>query len=264
MVFVFPGNLYAQEIIDPIENDNNNKNKNKDWGFKISPYAWLAGQATDVEGEKIRQSFQDLTSLTNFGFQLAASVRYKRFVLSSDGTIAQLGTNITEGPLRVKMNINQIILDTKIGYLIFSDIDYGKVNEVIRGWSIEGNIGAKYWKNDVTVDYAIYFGDTEIDSGSFTEPQEWTDLMIGIRSKIYLNKRVLLGIAGDIGGFGIGNASKFSWDFTFVNTFKVLDFLDVTAGYRTFKYRRVDGEGDTEIETKVTAFGPMLGVSFVF
>ena len=66
------------------------------------------------------------------------------------------------------------------------------IRTVTIGWSIEGNIGAKYWKNDVNVDYAIYIGDTEIDSGSFNEPQEWTDLMIGIRSKIYLNKSIRL------------------------------------------------------------------------
>ena len=35
-------------------------NERKEWGFSISPYAWLAGQATDVGGEKIRQSFNDL------------------------------------------------------------------------------------------------------------------------------------------------------------------------------------------------------------
>jgi hypothetical protein len=49
--------------------------------FILSPYAWLAGQATDVGGEKIRQSFNDVASLTNFGFQLNASIWYKKWIL---------------------------------------------------------------------------------------------------------------------------------------------------------------------------------------
>ncbi len=65
-------------------------------------------------------------------------------------------------------------------------------------------------------------------------------------------------------GFGIGNSSKISWDFTYVNTFKVSDLISITAGYRTFKYTREDGEGDEKLETTVNAFGPLLGVSFVF
>ena len=35
----------------------------KDWGFSITPYALFASQSTDVGGEKIRQSFNDLASV---------------------------------------------------------------------------------------------------------------------------------------------------------------------------------------------------------
>jgi hypothetical protein len=79
----------AQDKTD-IEDDYQAKEDN--WRFIISPYALLAGQATDVGGEKIRQSFNDLTSLTNFGFQLYTVIMYKKWLLSADGTYANLGS----------------------------------------------------------------------------------------------------------------------------------------------------------------------------
>jgi len=249
---------------DDMTIEDDYENPKSDWRFIISPYGWLAGQATDVGGEKIRQSFNDLVSMTNFGFQLNATVMYKDFLFTADGTYANLGSNLVEGPLTVDLDIKQYMLDLKLGYLVYSDISFDEDN-VIRGWAIEVNAGAKYWKNDVVVDYKIQINDPPpLIEGGIVEPQLWWDLMVGSKARIFLSKYVLLGIAGDIGGFGIGNSSKLSWDFTYVNTFKVSNLISVTAGYRTFKYNREDGEGDEKLETTVHAFGPLLGVSFVF
>jgi hypothetical protein len=75
---------------------------------------------------------------------------------------------------------------------------------------------------------------------------------------------VLLGLSLSGGGFGIGNASKYSWDFVYTNTFKVSKLILVTAGFRSFLYKREDGEGAEEVDTKVHVLGPLIGVSFVF
>lgn len=261
IVLLLSSTLYSQDKMS-IEYDY--ENPKSDWRFIISPYAWLAGQATDVGGEQLRQSFNDLASLTNFGFQLNATVMYKNFIFTSDGTYANLGGNLLEGPLTVDLDIKQYMLDLKLGYLIVSDLDLDE-NDVIMGWALEINIGAKYWKNDVTLDYNVQINNPPpLVEGSIKEPQAWWDLMLGVKSRIFLSESVLLGITGNIGGFGIGNSSKLSWDFTYANTFKVSNLISVTAGYRAFKYNREDGEGDERLETTVHAFGPMLGVSFVF
>lgn len=44
---------------------------------------------------------------------------------------------------------------------------------------------------------------TTLIEGGIVEPQFWWDLMIGTKARIFLSKYVLLGISGDIGGFGI-------------------------------------------------------------
>ena len=79
-----------------------------------------------------------------------------------------------------------------------------------------------------------------------------------------MSRSVLLSVAANGGGFGLGDSFKFSYDFAYLNTFKVSNLISVTAGYRTFRYTREDGVGDDLLETKVSAFGPLLGASFVF
>ena len=235
------------------------KKERKNWTFKLAPYAWLAGTATDVGGEKIRQSFNDLSSLTNFGMQIIAQVKYKKWSLSSNLTYAKLGDIIEQSIFEIDFGIDQIILDTKLGYTLIDKIDFG--DDIIRGWAMDATIGGIYWVNDVTliVDSSIPLPGFPIH---INDKQKWTDLVIGTNFKIILSKSVLLGLSANIGGFGIGNSSDLYYDLTFVNTFKVTKLITVTAGYKTFYYKRIDGTGEDELKTQVKTFGPMLGVAF--
>ncbi|MCG8581473.1 MAG: hypothetical protein MI866_16230 [Bacteroidales bacterium] len=234
----------------------------KKWSLAISPYAWLAGNATDVGGEKLRQSFNDLSSLTNFGFQMATNARYKRFTATVDWTYAHLASSIDNSALTVDANVYQWIVDNKLGYIVYDNIKYNEDN-VIAGWSIEANIGGKYWLNDIDVDYTLLIFENFPINGNIKEKQDWWDLMLGLKSKFILSKSVLLSVSGDVGGFGIGNSSDFTWDFTYANTFKVSNLVLVSAGYRSFRYKRTEGSGENEVKTKVHAYGPFIGVSFV-
>lgn len=259
VLLVFVVNIsFAQNT----KSDFQEVSERKDWSFSFSPYAWLAGNATDVGGEKLRQSFNDLSSLTNFGFQMATNARYKRFTATLDWTYAHLGTKFTNTALEVDAHVYQWIVDPKLGYIVYDKINYNE-NNVIAGWSLEANIGAKYWVNDIDVDYTILIFDKFPIEGNIGEKQDWWDLMLGLKSNFILSKSVLLSVAGDVGGFGIANSSKFAWDFTYANTFKVSELIMVTAGYRSFRYKRIDGTGADEVKTKVHAYGPFIGVSFV-
>jgi hypothetical protein len=258
IVVILAYSSFAQDT----DSDFKKVNDRKDWGFSISPYVWLAGNATDVGGEKLRQSFNDLASLTNFGFQMATTARYKRFTATLDWTYAHLGAELGNDALIVDAHIYQWIVDPKLGYIFYDKIDYNE-KSVIAGWSMEANIGAKYWVNDINVDYSFLILDKIPIDGSIGEKQGWWDLMLGLKTKFVLSKFVLLSVGADVGGFGIGNSSKFAWDFVYSNTFKVSKLLMVSAGYRSFRYNRVDGVGEDVLKTKVNAYGPFIGVSFV-
>ena len=262
LVLLLAGFAFADEN-DNIEKDY--ETKGNDWRFIVSPYALLASQATDVGGEQIRQSFNDLASMTNFGFQLVTNVMYKDWALTADGTYANLGAKSEEGLFQVDLDIKQYMLDLRLGYLVLSRIDHGDDSGVVRGWALEVNAGAKYWENDVTLDYRVMVGNPPpvVEDRTGTK-QSWWDPMVGVKSRIILSRSVLLGLSLSGGGFGIGNASKSSWDFVYTNTFKVSKLILVTAGFRSFRYKREDGEGAEALETKVSVLGPLVGVSFVF
>ena len=75
LLIISVGGALGQEAAR-IEGDYEAKENN--WRFIVSPYALLASQATDVGGQQLRQSFNDLSSMTNFGFQLVTNVMYKK------------------------------------------------------------------------------------------------------------------------------------------------------------------------------------------
>ena len=247
-----------------VTNQNfNEEGDKKDWSYSFTPYALLASQSTRVGGEQISQSFGELSSLTNAGFQFIASVRYKKFGLSVDGTFANLGTTTAEGALDLEVEVEQKIYDIVGSYSVYGTFEMDE-NRVIDGWSIDILGGAKYWSNGVLIDYSFSVGDTPIFEDTIEQPQDWWDLMIGVRTTISLSKRVLLSSWLKFGGFGIGNSAKIAHDFVYLNAFRVSKLITINAGFRNFRYRRVDGEGDAELETKVNVLGPFLGLSFIF
>lgn len=259
--------LFAQEIGKKYQKVD----EMDDWGFIVTPYALLASQSTDVGGEQLRQSFGDLSSLTNAGFQVIAAARYKKYVLSFDGTFATLGSDFSSsGTLlstNIDLSIKQRILDLKLSYLIYDNFEM-KNHEVIKGWSIALAGGGKYWSNNVNIDSKLTlhkpFQDDEVIENNLILPQDWWDLMVGAKTKFVLNDKVILAINLNVGGFGIANSSKFAYDFTYANNFRVLDWMSVNAGFRNFHYKRVDEEGTTdEFTTSVNVLGPFLGVSFI-
>jgi hypothetical protein len=268
LISVFLGILSANgQTIDSIYQSSDKMN---DWGFVLTPYALLAAQSTGVDGTELRSSFSDLSSMTSAGFQLIAAIRYKRLLMLFDGTFATLGENLEQGPLKIDYRIDQKIIDLSMGYIVYDNFEFSE-SKPIKGWKLEADIGAKYWANDLTIDDALtvnfpLLGIDTVLSNSTSLPQNWWDLMIGLKSQFILNDRVNLGIGLKVGGFGIGNSSTFSYNFTYVNNFRVLDWLSVNVGFRNFYYKRKDPDisGNGTIETTVNVLGPILGVSFIF
>ncbi|TNF71633.1 MAG: hypothetical protein EP302_06365, partial [Bacteroidetes bacterium] len=169
----------------------NQEQDRKDWSFSITPYALLASQSTNVGGTRITQSFGELSSLTDAGFQLIAAVRYRRFGLAMDGTWASLGSESEQGPLVLDISVKQKILDFRGSYILYETFQM-EDNRVIDGWSLEVLGGAKYWSNDLTIDYEVIVLDRPVAEGSINEPQDWWDMMLGVRTTISLAPKVLL------------------------------------------------------------------------
>ncbi len=262
LLFGLAKNSTGQEITNA---GKDTADRHYDWRFLITPYAMLASQATDVGSTKLRQSFGDLSSLTNFGIQLATTVNYKNWIFTSDITYAYLTKQAASGPLNINIDIKQLMLDLRLGYFVVNRLNYKNKKHTLQGWVLEVNAGAKYWQNKLTLNYDFTLENPLPDlEGKIDENQDWWDPMVGARSRVILNRVVSLGMYLSYGGFGIGNSSKYSWDFLYSNSFVVSKLLMINTGFRAFKYKRIDPGNDGDVVTKVTVVGPLLGVTFYF
>jgi hypothetical protein len=101
------------------------------------------------------------------------------------------------------------------------------------------------------------FGGTDIDE---TASNWWIDPLIGIRVGAGLTERVGIVFAGNVGGFDIGSASKFSWETLAYLDWRFGETTSLALGYRALGLDRRKGEAQADI----IMHGPLLGLIFRF
>ena len=226
-----------------------------DWGLALTPYAWLAANATDVAGAKLRQSFNDLASITNVGFQSRLLVRYKRLLFAADWTFAKQASDTGIGRTTVDMQLTQHILDMKLGARVYDSRTAARDG----GGGVWVSAGARYWDNEVdfTITTTPLIPGNDADVVAVETGQSYWDPVLGVNAHWPITSRVGFGVRLTGGGFGIGNASKYMWDGEFTALFRLTRRLLLSAGYRQFKYERTD-DG---VRQEVTVTGPAIGLS---
>ena len=230
-----------------------------DWGLAVTPYAWLAANSTDVGTKQIRQSFSDLASLTNVGFQGRVLLRWRWLSFVSDWTYAELGADHQVGPVRYSPAIRQNILDMKFGASVYDS----RTPESTGGVGVWVAAGGRYWDNAVNVHVVTQ---PVLPGGSVTEEtivdnQAWWDPVLGMTLHFPVSPKVGFMVRTTIGGAGIGNASTYLWDAELGALFRLSPRFRIDASYRAFKYDRTDGEGDAAVNQTVSVVGPSVGLS---
>ncbi|MEJ2541416.1 MAG: hypothetical protein P8188_15845 [Gemmatimonadota bacterium] len=253
-----PGLLQAQGPL--VAEESALRLGNESWSVAITPYAWLAGQSSDVDGQALRQSFSDLASITNLGFQGRIAARVGKVIFGGDYTYADQTSTTAIGRTSIDMGVVQHIVDLKVGYPVYDsrarDTDGG-------GLALWLAAGARYWDNDteftITRQPILPGGETEIVEEQAA--QTWWDPVLGALAHWPVTDRVGFTARGTVGGFGIGDASSYLWDGEGAATFRLGRRFLLSAGYRAFRYDRTDGEGDDEVHQNVTVMGLILGLS---
>jgi hypothetical protein len=253
---VVAGQIVAQ---DPLESpEMKSPSLIDDWGLAITPYAWFAAQSTDVGGRQIRQSFNDLASITNVGFQSRLLARWRWLTFLADWTYSELESDQSIGPFESSQKINQHILDMKLGGKVFDNRSAAQD----KGLAIWVGAGARYWDNKT---FITVTRETVVPPGTRTDTldtvQSWWDPVFGATIFFPVTPVVSFQIRATGGGFGVGNASSYLWDAELGAFFRVHRRLLISAGYRQFKYNRTDGEGDDAVEQTVSVVGPQVGLS---
>lgn len=230
-----------------------------EWGLAFTPYAMLAANNTTVGGEAIRQSFSDLASITNGGFQGRVFLRFRKLAFTTDFTWADLGINEELGPIKADVGIEQWIVDLKLNARVYDT----RTPERDSGIGVWAGIGARYWRNDVLIELTsdpVLPGTPGLDESDRIF-QKWWDPVFGGVAEFPVTPSVGFLIKGTLGGFGIADASDYIWDLEFDANFRLSRRFLISAGYRHFKYKRVEGSGEDEVDTTVSVLGPQIGLS---
>jgi hypothetical protein len=95
---------------------------------------------------------------------------------------------------------------------------------------------------------------------SVSDTVAWVDPFVGGRIFIPLNKRWYIGLRGDMGGFGIGNAADLALNGNVSINWQVTDLFSIHLGYRAY-YLKYNSDSN---EWNGTQHGPWLGAGFTF
>jgi hypothetical protein len=101
------------------------------------------------------------------------------------------------------------------------------------------------------------FGGTDIHE---TASSWWIDPSIGLRVGADLTDRIGVVVAGNVGGFDIGSASKLSWETLALLDWRFGETTSAVLGYRALGLDRRKGDAQADI----ILHGPLVGLVFRF
>jgi len=241
----------------------------KDWHVIVATYLWASdisgtsysnGEATDID-----IAFGDLFEKLDYAVIGYVEGRYKRWSLAVDGSVLGLSGSRT-GPLvgaQLGAELTQTIIDVRLGYTVFCKpgcgYRWGRCCYP-SGMNLDAILGARYWNLEQDVQVAIPGGPI-VERGSTTS---WWDPYVGARFRWQFAKRWGLTAYGDVGGFGISDASELTWMFQAHVRYFITRGFFVSLGYRALDVDRVEGTGATRNGIDATYHGPVLGLGYVF
>jgi hypothetical protein len=88
----------------------------------------------------------------------------------------------------------------------------------------------------------------------------WIDPLLGVRFITDVSEKVSLVLSGNVGGFGIGSASTFSWEGTLFANYRFGESWSFAAGYRGLGFEHDSGE----LTLDLIEHGPLIGLIYRF
>ncbi len=256
-----PSRAAAQSTSQPAKSD---------WGGSLIIYGWLAGVKGTVAGDggtEIDIPFETFFDLTDAGFQMYAEVRWRKWFIGFDGTWAKLAIDREGTLLDLQVSIRQKIFEVRFGYRVFertleapAPAREGKSMRWGRAVAVDAFVGARYFYTRIKATTTPIVGSPIV----VEDLDERIDPFFGARVGWQFAQRWALIVRGDIGGFGIGDAAQFTWQFSANVAFRITRRIDVFVGYRLLSYDTITGSGDDESGTDLLQHGPQIGASYRF
>ena len=99
---------------------------------------------------------------------------------------------------------------------------------------------------------------------SLGKSEDWIEPFIGGRIIWDLNDKMAINVRGDAGGFGIGSASRLTWNFVADVDYKLTKKVSLNAGYRILDIDYSRGSGSDKFAADAKIEGPVIGMTILF
>jgi len=240
------------------------------WHVTLAAYLW----ATDISGTSyadgvptdIDIAFDDLFDKLESAFMGYVEVQYKRWSFAVDASVVNLKNDVA-GPVGFvsgDVTLDQTIVDLRLGYTALcrqvGSSQWGSCCYP-RFMTLDGVVGARNWSFDQELTLNRPTTGTPV---SVSTDESWWDPYVGARWRWQFAKRWGFSLYGDIGGFGIEDASELTWQIQAMVRFHITRGLFVAAGYRALDVDRVEGSGASQNGIDATYHGPVIGVGYRF
>ena len=221
------------------------------WEFELTGFAWFSGLTGTIgvgeSSQHVSTSFSDISKKVASHFAADFEGRdgkwgfvlFPYYVLLKDSEPTPYGFN-------VDVSAKTIMVGAQGLYQAYENKDV----------RLEVLFGARY--NDMVDDINAPGSGYPPYHAEYT----WLDPLVGFDARYRLGSAWLLGLRGDIGGFGVG--SKLTWDVIAAIDWRVSKLISLKAAYGVLSTDYETGSGDSRFVYDVRQEGPVLGVTFHF
>jgi opacity protein-like surface antigen len=240
------------------------------WQISVTPYFFApaidAKSTVDGGTAKLDLSFSDiLDDFDVFGLSGRVEMWKGDCGLFFDGAYLSLESDfrlVTPAPvIDVGVEIEDATLDFGMAYKL---VKVPLEESESRMFTVEplGGIRYHYLKQEIKLKSAHpILGPIGTTLGG---DEDWVEPFIGSRLRYDLTEKLAAQVRGDIGGFGIGSASKLTWNFLAGIDWNFRKNMSLKAAYRILDidYSRYSGSQKFAFDGRMD--GPMLGLTILF
>ncbi len=228
------------------------------WEFKLMPYVWFVGTTGEltVKGEtaEFDAGFSDIWGNLDIVAMGQFEARRGDWTFALDGLYLDLRNKSESWLVKTRSDLRYGIVETFAGCR-FLTLPLG------------GGVAPP------ALDFEEIFGGrfvyakskTDIFPGSgLSDSRWWIDPFIGFRIACRTAGPFTARLRADIGGFGIGTASDFTWNFSAALDYRLSSVISLSAAYRVLSIDNLQGSGENRSGFNGRIYGPALGVVFSF
>lgn len=240
------------------------------WQISVTPYFWApdVDVKSTVSGStaKLDLSFSDiLDDFDVFGFSIRVEMWKGEWGLFFDGAYVDLDGDfklVTTAPvINVDVSIEDAVFDFGVAYKLF-EMPLGDSGTRVLVFEPLGGVRYHYLKQEIKL------GATHPIKGpvgtTLGGEEDWVELIIGARIRHDLAKKLTAVVRTDFGGFGIGSASKLTWNLVSGIDWQFKKNMSLKVAYRVMDidYSRHSGGSEFGLDGKMQ--GPMFGLTILF